>query len=81
MSEFPIDHTMPNGATVADWLGTAASAARAAAMHIEDVRGVGTAYRPDAFTSRAKLAKATEQLRQALSELETVTGVLLIKQG
>lgn len=80
MAEFPINHQMPNGVTVADWLGTAASAARAAAMHIEDVRGSRFEHRPDAFTSRAKLRKATEQLRQALSELETVSGVLEIER-
>jgi hypothetical protein len=67
-SEFPINHEMPNGASIADWLGTAASAARVAADHIEDVRG-GVSTR----ISRAKLRKAVEQLQQALSEIQTVT--------
>jgi hypothetical protein len=72
MSEFSLNHEMPNGASIADWLGTAASAARGAAWYIEDVRGAETEHQRKVGTARMKLRKAMEQLKQAQSEIEAV---------
>jgi hypothetical protein len=75
-AEFPIDADVGNGATIADWLGTAATAARSAALHMDDVRTKAPrdvfSGKDPATTAREKLTKAEEYLRQALSELQTV---------
>lgn len=59
---------MHNGASVKDWLGTAACAARVGAMLIEDVRS--GAARPhlierDLTRAAAELEQAATELRQA----------------
>lgn len=55
---------MDNGATVSDWLGTAATAASLASMYLHDVRnGVAGAH---------KLIEARAQLVQALYETDEV---------
>lgn len=61
-----MNHGMPNGASVRDWLGTAATAARVGALYIEDVRDGTTQYH------LATLDNAETQLVQALDELRTV---------
>jgi hypothetical protein len=63
----PLTRRMPNGATVADWLGTAGTAARVAALKIADVRE----YPRDAHADR-RLAQAEKQLVQALDEVRAV---------
>jgi hypothetical protein len=55
-----------NGASVSDWLGTAATAARVAAAFCEDVRAGRTS------TVRLDLARAEEELIQALDEVRQV---------
>lgn len=62
----PLKATMPNGAVVSDWLGTAATAARVGAMHIEDVR------KSQATNPLNRLIHAEGELMQALTELRTV---------
>jgi hypothetical protein len=57
---------MENGATVSDWLGTAACAARVAASRIEGLRN-GEAL------SATTLALIQEDLDQAASEMRTIT--------
>ena len=55
---------MDNGATVADWLGTSAVAARVGAMYLEDVRS--------GVAGSGKLLEARAQLAQALEECDAV---------
>ncbi len=61
-------HQMPNGATISDWLGTAAAAARVAAMYLDDVR-LGVA-------GTGKLNEAREQLEQAIAEVDAIKAEL-----
>ena len=59
---------MSNGASVSDWLGTAATAAQSAAMRIHGVRdGIGGVY---------DLNLALDYLRQSISECEDIIGRL-----
>ena len=59
---------MPNGATVSDWLGTAATSAQSAAMRPNGVRdGIGGVY---------DLNLALGYLRQSISECEDIIGRL-----
>ncbi len=61
-------HKMPNGATVSDWLGTAATAARVAGMYLDDVRlGVAGA---------GKMLDAQDQLRQAIEGIQAIQAEL-----
>jgi hypothetical protein len=60
---------MPNGASVADWLGTAKTAAEVAASRIETAR----CGQPHA-RSMACLDDAERYLLQALEELRAVRG-------
>jgi hypothetical protein len=53
---------MANGATVADWLGTAATAASVASMYLHDVR--------NGIAGAGKLLEARELLSQALYEAD-----------
>jgi hypothetical protein len=55
---------MDNGASVADWLATAACAARVAAMYLEDVRA--------GVAGSGKLVEARAQLAEALEECDAV---------
>lgn len=60
---------MGNGATVADWLGTAEVAAKVGAMYLADVRnGVAGAGRLQ--DARAQLTQALEELDAVLERLE-----------
>ncbi len=63
-------HKMPNGATVSDWLGTAATAAKVAGMYLDDVR-LGVA-------GSGKLNDAAEQLEQAAEELRAIKAELAL---
>ena len=59
---------MPNGATISDWLGTAATAAQLAAMRLNGVRdGIGGVY---------DMNIAIDYLRQSISECEDIIGRL-----
>ena len=59
---------MPNGATISDWLGTAATAAQSAAMRIHGVRdGIGGVY---------DINLALDYLRQSISDCEDIIGRL-----
>lgn len=60
------DYTLHNGATAADWLGTAASSARLAAAYLEDIRG----DRSSRIVSDFGAAEAA--LSQALEEIAVV---------
>ena len=71
---FPLNDDMGNGATVSDWLGTAASAARRAANDMRDVRDMSPDSDLNMFTSRAKLMHAQKMLAQATDELNTIIG-------
>lgn len=55
---------MPNGASVADWLGTASAAAQLGSQYLADVR--------NGVAGSGKLDEARTQLSQALSETEAV---------
>jgi hypothetical protein len=57
---------MPNGASIADWLGTAKTAAFVAAHLIEDVREERTA------TPLLDLSRAEDELMQALEEVRAI---------
>ena len=61
-----LNHWMPNGASVADWLGTAATAARVAAMHLDAVRNGKSP------ASDAELALACVHLELARAEVVAV---------
>lgn len=61
---------MPNGASVADWLGTASVAAKVAASHMDDVRL--ERYYGDRRSYVAALDEAERQLEQATDELRAV---------
>jgi hypothetical protein len=66
MDDVPSHHEMPNGATVADWLGTAQTATSVAQLLMERVRnGVST-------MPHETLAEAEAQLTQALHEVRAV---------
>lgn len=56
---------LSNGASARDWLGTAAAAARVAALHLDEVRKFNRTDNAELLT------KAEEQLIQALDELRT----------
>lgn len=60
-----LDSKLDNGATVADWLGTAALAASFGARRITDVR-------EGSMQPARDIADAVESLTQALGELKTV---------
>ena len=63
MDNYPLWHTMSNGATVSDWLGTAKTHAEIAVARIERVRQQST---NDALH---ELDDAEASLKQALEEL------------
>ena len=63
---YPTARQMPNGATVADWLGTAKTAAEVAALLIDRVRN-GANTMPVETLDRAE-----RELEQALDELRAV---------
>lgn len=58
------DFTMDNGATVSDWLGTAATAAKVAGMYLEDVR--------NCVAGLDKLLEARAQAVQAVEEIDAI---------
>jgi hypothetical protein len=64
---YPIHAQMHNGASVADWLGTAAMAARVAATRIENVRDGSNIEQP-----REALRQAEAELAQVLDELRAI---------
>lgn len=64
---YPLKSELPNGATVKDWLGTAATAARMAARHIESVRDNSTGYEPAEV-----MVWVEDELAQALDEVRRV---------
>lgn len=64
-----ITQKMPNGATVADWLGTAALAARNGAHELESVRAGSNIIAEDVETARAYLNQAVSELNTIASEL------------
>jgi hypothetical protein len=66
MDTYPVTRKLANSASVADWLGTAGTAASVASFLIERVRGNITT------TPVATLDKAEEQLLQALQEVRYV---------
>ena len=64
---YPLTSKLDNGGTVSDWLGTAMTAARMAALDIEVIRADNPATDPVAL-----LSKAIGNLEQALEEARTV---------
>lgn len=62
-----LEQNMGNGASVKDWLGTAASTARIAALRLEELRA---GQRLD--KAAAVLGGAVVDLEQALSEVRAV---------
>jgi chromosome segregation ATPase len=65
LTQYPITRQMPNGATVGDWLGTAATAADVAALLIKRVRNNVATLPIDTLNG------AEQYLTQALDELRT----------
>lgn len=61
---------MANGASVSDWLGTAALAARMASRHIEEIRDDATAPAAEVFDT------ILEYLRQATYEVGEVRAMI-----
>lgn len=68
----PLMRRMPNGATVADWLGTARTAAACAARDLDYVRQ-GQTTDPAAVLERAEqyLMQALEELRAVRAEVRS----------
>lgn len=67
MDTYPLNRSMPNGASVNDWLGTAKTAAELAVSDIERVRdGRGR------HTAKTLLDQAEGHLLQSLQELREV---------
>jgi hypothetical protein len=63
---------MPNGATVADWLGTAELEAKNAARTLEDARS-GDYHEDEALTLALKrLKRATEEVEAMIADLTRV---------
>jgi hypothetical protein len=58
--------SMPNDATVGDWLGTAATAATVAAAHLDAIRAGKSAF-PDSLLNVAR-----DRLAQALGEVDAI---------
>ena len=61
---------MSNGASVSDWLGTAATAAKVAAMRLEDVPNADANL--DGANLRWSVNVAIANLRQSISECENI---------
>ncbi len=55
---------MENGASVADWLGTAATAAKVAGMYLDDVR--------NGVAGAGKLIEARAQAMQTVAECDAI---------
>ncbi len=67
MSTYPLNSDMGNGATVADWLGTAATAAKVAAAQMDCIRAGNT------IVPVTNMIDAIEKLEQALEEAKAVS--------
>jgi hypothetical protein len=66
MDSYPTTRRLANGATVADWLGTARTAADVASLLIERVR------QNSSTMPIASLQRAEDELEQAIRELRFV---------
>lgn len=66
ITEEDLHTVMDNGATVRDWLGTAMTAARVAARHLDELRN------GDVRSMSEGLTMAENRLRQASEEVATV---------
>lgn len=73
MKKIPLDSKLDNGATVADWLGTAAVAAAVAARKLTDVRE----QKPEAVDPARDIADAAAYLASALEEVQKVRAHLV----
>jgi hypothetical protein len=68
---YPITHEMPNGASIADWLGTAKTAAKTAAFLLERVRSnVSTMPIETLDRAESSLVQALEELRAVRKQIE-----------
>lgn len=63
-----IDHKMPNGASIGDWLGTAATAASVSASMLHGIREGRTRH-----GARTDLSIVEGRLLDALSEVRAVS--------
>lgn len=70
--KFPLDDDMGNGATVSDWLGTAASAAHRAVGDIMSVRDMPPDDNLNMIRSQSRLVTAQQLLQQSLKELDQI---------
>lgn len=64
----PLTHKMHNGASISDWLGTAATAASSATVELQRARD------PETVAPEQCLTDAITYLEQALEEARAVQG-------